>query len=75
MAISRERARSLIVSFCWMFVQNVESGIFGTSGATGFTKENEVFVGRVAMLGFAVRRHSSAYLKWQISIAVQSIQD
>lgn len=32
----------------------VESGIFGTSGGIGFTKENELFVGRVAMLGFAV---------------------
>lgn len=28
-------------------------GIFGTSGKIGFTKENELFVGRVAMLGFA----------------------
>lgn len=27
--------------------------IFGTSGGFGFTKENELFVGRVAMLGFA----------------------
>lgn len=32
----------------------VEDGIFGTSGGIGFTKENELFVGRVAMLGFAV---------------------
>ncbi|RCV28308.1 hypothetical protein SETIT_5G395300v2 [Setaria italica] len=31
----------------------VEDGIFGTSGGIGFTKENELFVGRVAMLGFA----------------------
>jgi hypothetical protein len=38
-----------------VLLQKVESGIFGTSGSTGFTKENEVFVGRVAMLGFAVR--------------------
>jgi len=30
-----------------------ESGIFGTSGGIGFTKQNELFVGRVAMLGFA----------------------
>nr|ACU33835.1 PsbS protein [Phyllostachys edulis] len=30
-----------------------EDGIFGTSGGIGFTKENELFVGRVAMLGFA----------------------
>lgn len=28
-------------------------GIFGTSGKIGFTKENELFVGRVAMIGFA----------------------
>lgn len=32
----------------------VEDGIFGTSGGFGFTKQNELFVGRVAMLGFAV---------------------
>ncbi|KAL2939244.1 Photosystem II 22 kDa protein chloroplastic [Bienertia sinuspersici] len=31
----------------------VEDGLFGTSGGIGFTKENELFVGRVAMLGFA----------------------
>ncbi|KAJ6811166.1 putative photosystem II 22 kDa protein, chloroplastic [Iris pallida] len=31
----------------------VEDGIFGTSGGIGFTKENELFVGRVAMIGFA----------------------
>lgn len=31
----------------------VESGIFGTSGGIGFTKANELFVGRVAMIGFA----------------------
>ncbi|MED6125849.1 hypothetical protein PIB30_072476 [Stylosanthes scabra] len=31
----------------------VEDGIFGTSGGFGFTKQNELFVGRVAMLGFA----------------------
>ncbi|TKY56143.1 Photosystem II 22 kDa protein [Spatholobus suberectus] len=30
----------------------VEDGIFGTSGGFGFTKQNELFVGRVAMLGF-----------------------
>ena len=33
--------------------QKVEDGIFGTSGGFGFTKQNELFVGRVAMLGFA----------------------
>ncbi len=31
----------------------VEDGIFGTSGGIGFTKKNELFVGRVAMIGFA----------------------
>ncbi|XP_047327304.1 photosystem II 22 kDa protein, chloroplastic [Impatiens glandulifera] len=31
----------------------VEDGIFGTSGGIGFTKANELFVGRVAMIGFA----------------------
>ncbi|KAK3427605.1 hypothetical protein EUGRSUZ_F03789 [Eucalyptus grandis] len=31
----------------------VEDGVFGTSGGIGFTKENELFVGRVAMIGFA----------------------
>ncbi|XP_054798695.1 photosystem II 22 kDa protein, chloroplastic [Prosopis cineraria] len=31
----------------------VEDGVFGTSGGFGFTKENELFVGRVAMIGFA----------------------
>ncbi|XP_062186066.1 photosystem II 22 kDa protein, chloroplastic-like [Phragmites australis] len=30
----------------------VEDGNFGTSGGIGFTKDNELFVGRVAMLGF-----------------------
>lgn len=30
-----------------------KDGIFGTSGGIGFTKANELFVGRVAMLGFA----------------------
>ncbi|XP_043722848.1 photosystem II 22 kDa protein, chloroplastic [Telopea speciosissima] len=34
-------------------VPKVEDGIFGTSGGIGFTKENELFVGRVAMIGFA----------------------
>ncbi|KAH7280932.1 hypothetical protein KP509_36G021200 [Ceratopteris richardii] len=33
--------------------ERVEDGIFGTSGGIGFTKQNELFVGRVAMLGFA----------------------
>lgn len=34
--------------------EKVEDGIFGTSGGIGFTKQNELFVGRVAMIGFAV---------------------
>ena len=29
------------------------AGFFGTSRAFGFTKKNELFVGRVAMIGFA----------------------
>ncbi|THU59662.1 hypothetical protein C4D60_Mb07t04420 [Musa balbisiana] len=33
--------------------RKVEDGIFGTSGGIGFTKQNELFVGRVAMIGFA----------------------
>ncbi|KAG6655506.1 hypothetical protein I3843_05G199400 [Carya illinoinensis] len=33
--------------------EKVEDGIFGTSGGIGFTKQNELFVGRVAMIGFA----------------------
>lgn len=33
--------------------ERVEDGIFGTSGGIGFTKQNELFVGRVAMIGFA----------------------
>eukprot|EP00850_Spirogloea_muscicola_P021963 SM000270S10360 [mRNA] locus=s270:70283:71792:+ [translate_table: standard] len=32
---------------------NTTDGIFGTSGGIGFTKQNELFVGRMAMLGFA----------------------
>jgi len=47
---------------CYVFIQvvkpkpKVEDGIFGTSGGFGFTKQNELFVGRVAMLGFAVSK-------------------
>jgi len=33
--------------------EKTEDGIFGTSGGIGFTKANELFVGRVAMFGFA----------------------
>lgn len=32
----------------------VEDGLFGTLGGIGFTKENELFVSRVAMISFAV---------------------
>ncbi|CAM6093275.1 unnamed protein product [Calypogeia fissa] len=32
---------------------STEDGIFGTLGGIGFTKQNELFVGRVAMIGFA----------------------
>lgn len=38
--------------------RKVEDGIFGTSGGIGFTKQNELFVGRVAMIGFAVSTHA-----------------
>jgi hypothetical protein len=41
-------------SFWLQAVGKTEDGIFGTSGGIGFTKANELFVGRVAMLGFAV---------------------
>lgn len=41
----------------------VEDGIFGTSGGIGFTKQNELFVGRVAMLGFAVSRSLHSLLQ------------
>ena len=34
--------------------QRNDDGLFGTSGGIGFTKQNELFVGRMAMLGFAV---------------------
>ena len=43
--------------------QKVEDGIFGTSGGIGFTKQNELFVGRVAMIGFAV----SNFLEYFVS--------
>ena len=39
-----------------------EDGIFGTSGGIGFTKQNELFVGRVAMIGFAVSYAKSSSL-------------
>jgi photosystem II protein len=38
-----------------------EDGIFGTSGGIGFTKQNELFVGRVAMIGFAVSLGHEAF--------------
>jgi hypothetical protein len=48
----------------------VEDGIFGTSGGIGFTKENELFVGRVAMLGFAVSTlingHAHFFFIWHL---------
>lgn len=49
----------LMIFTCFQVVKpnpkpKVEDGIFGTSGGFGFTKENELFVGRVAMIGFAV---------------------
>ena len=42
--------------------EKVEDGIFGTSGGIGFTKQNELFVGRVAMIGFAVSSSSTIIL-------------
>ncbi|CAI0393121.1 unnamed protein product [Linum tenue] len=55
----------------------VEDGIFGTSGGIGFTKQNELFVGRVAMIGFAVSLISPFFCKfllnsilWQTSFVV-----
>lgn len=44
----------LLISFQVVEKPKVEDGIFGTSGGIGFTKQNELFVGRVAMIGFAV---------------------
>jgi hypothetical protein len=44
----------------------VEDGIFGTSGGIGFTKENELFVGRVAMLGFAVSSQKHCICIWSV---------
>lgn len=53
----------LIVGICgFQTVGRTEDGIFGTSGGIGFTKANELFVGRVAMLGFAVSKHRSMEL-------------
>eukprot|EP00244_Chara_vulgaris_P008707 TRINITY_DN34_c0_g1_i1.p1 TRINITY_DN34_c0_g1~~TRINITY_DN34_c0_g1_i1.p1 ORF type:complete len:279 (-),score=34.24 TRINITY_DN34_c0_g1_i1:386-1222(-) len=40
-------------SFTVRAEKGTEDGIFGTSGGFGFTKQNELFVGRLAMLGFA----------------------
>ena len=42
----------------------VEDGIFGTSGGIGFTKQNELFVGRVAMIGFAVSQYCPVLKIW-----------
>jgi hypothetical protein len=44
-------------------------GIFGTSGGIGFTKANELFVGRVAMFGFAVHFRFSLSLSLSLSLA------
>ncbi|KAL3626090.1 hypothetical protein CASFOL_029639 [Castilleja foliolosa] len=41
----------------------VEDGVFGTSGGIGFTKQNELFVGRVAMIGFAALASGAFVLK------------
>lgn len=53
--------------------QKVEDGIFGTSGGIGFTKQNELFVGRVAMIGFAVSITTLQYIfSWyQIHYEIQ----
>lgn len=48
----------------------VEDGIFGTSGGIGFTKQNELFVGRVAMIGFAVSiLHFLIIIFWGLSVS------
>jgi hypothetical protein len=45
-------------------------GIFGTSGGIGFTKANELFVGRVAMFGFAVHFRFSLSLSLSLSLCL-----
>ncbi|KAL8167214.1 hypothetical protein V2J09_008713 [Rumex salicifolius] len=50
--------------------KQVEDGIFGTSGGIGFTKQNELFVGRVAMIGFAVRKGILSQLNIETGIPI-----
>jgi len=45
-------------------------GIFGTSGGIGFTKANELFVGRVAMFGFAVHFRFSLSLSLSVRLVL-----
>jgi hypothetical protein len=40
--------------------------IFGNSGGIGFTKANELFVGRVAIVGFAVHFRFSLSLSLRL---------
>ncbi len=49
-------------------------GIFGTSGGIGFTKANELFVGRVAMFGIAVHFRFSLSLSLSLSDLFSSVQ-
>ncbi|XP_031479737.1 photosystem II 22 kDa protein 2, chloroplastic [Nymphaea colorata] len=53
LAIFKSKAKAAPVKKVEKEKTKVEDGIFGTSGGIGFTKENELFVGRVAMIGFA----------------------
>jgi hypothetical protein len=48
-------------------------GIFGTSGGIGLTKANELFVGRVAMFGFAVHFRLSLSLSQTLSSVQRKI--
>ncbi|KAF3777328.1 Photosystem II protein [Nymphaea thermarum] len=54
LAIFKSKAKAAPVKRVEKEKTKVEDGIFGTSGGIGFTKENELFVGRVAMIGFAL---------------------
>lgn len=45
----KETAKKIVNS---VSSQRNDDGLFGTSGGIGFTKQNELFVGRMAMLGF-----------------------
>ncbi|KAK1258480.1 hypothetical protein QJS04_geneDACA017268 [Acorus gramineus] len=53
LALFKSKAKAAPVKKVEKAKPKVEDGIFGTSGGIGFTKQNELFVGRVAMLGFA----------------------